>query len=184
MQKLSRRQVIATISTSTLALCPAVLNAAVYGWPDNFSDKVPHGQSRVVMVAAGEAVDITDLQPGEMAVLSRPNSDGEYSNLDGIQYVGVLHRTDAQIAAASDQPGTVQDPRYLVVDLVCPHRGYAIGLTDDPTRPFACTRTGGRHGSIFNASGEAVEGASDPGEFLSVPAYTLSVGSTVTLAIA
>lgn len=182
MQKLSRRQVIATFSAATVTLCPAVLNAAVYGWPDGYSDTEPQGAASTIEVSAGEAVDITALEPGEMAVLSRANGAGEFTNTGGVQYVGVLHRTPDQIAAGAGGAAT-QDDRYIVVNLVCPHRGYAIGLTDDPSTPFACTRTSGRHGSIFNAGAAAVGGATDEGELLSVPEYMLSVGDTATIAL-
>lgn len=181
MQKLTRRHVIATFSASSVTLCPAVLNAAVYGWADGFTDDAPQGQDRLVNVSGSETVDITDLAPGEMAVLARANSAGEFTNTGGTQYVGVLHRTAEQIAAGAG--AQTQDERYLVVNLVCPHRGFAIGLTDDPNTPFACTKTGGRHGSIFNAAGVGVGGASDDGDALSVPGYALTVGSTVTIAL-
>lgn len=182
MKTLSRRQVIATLSATTVTLCPAVVNAAIYGWPDGFSDEEPHGQSSLVNVSAGEVVDITALAPGELAVLARPNVAGEFSSTGGTQFVGVLHRTPEQIAAASGGAAT-QDARYLVVNLVCPHRGAALGLSDDPARPFACTRTSSRHGSLFDTAGKGVAGASDDSDVLSVPGYTLSVGDTVTIAL-
>ncbi|MEO1704633.1 MAG: hypothetical protein AAFR50_04755 [Pseudomonadota bacterium] len=106
MKTLSRRQVIATLSATTVTLCPAVVNAAIYGWPDGFSDEEPHGQSSLVNVSAGEVVDITALAPGELAVLARPNVAGEFSSTGGTQFVGVLHRTPEQIAAASGGAAT------------------------------------------------------------------------------
>ncbi|MEL6549734.1 MAG: hypothetical protein AAFQ54_05735 [Pseudomonadota bacterium] len=183
MQTLSRRQVIATLSTATVSLCPAVLNAAIYGWPDGFGDEMPVGQALTVDVSGGGAVDITALAPGELAVLSRPSSDGQFSGTGNVQYVGVLHRTAEQIAAASGGAAT-QDERYLVVNMVCPHRGAAIGVSDDPARPFACTRTSSRHGSLFDTAAKGVAGASDESDVLSVPSYTLNVGSTVTIELA
>ncbi len=182
MQKLSRRHVIASLSATTVTLCPAVLNAAVYGWPEGFSDKEPVGQARTLAVSSGEVVDISQLAPGEIAVLSRPSDEDEFAGTAGVQYVGILHRTEAQIAAATGG-AEVQDPAYLVVNMVCPHRGAAIGVSDDPARPFACTRTSSRHGSLFDTAGVGVAGASDSSDILSVPGYTLSVGDTVTIAL-
>ncbi|MEM1102035.1 MAG: hypothetical protein AAGH73_10980, partial [Pseudomonadota bacterium] len=121
--------------------------------------------------------------PGEVAVLARPSSEGMFSGTGGIQYVAVHHRTAAQQAAASGG-AAAQNPQYLVVNLVCTHRGAAIGITDDPSRPFACTRLGSRHGSVYDVSARGVAGAADDSDVLSVPAYTLSTGGAVTIELA
>ncbi|MEL6700293.1 MAG: hypothetical protein AAFO58_01235 [Pseudomonadota bacterium] len=182
MQKVSRRHVIATLSASSVMLCPALLNAqAQIDWPDSVADNKPIGEDRLITLAsANEPVDVSDLQPGEVAVIARANDGPDFSNTDQTQYVAVLRRTDDQIAAANDRDGTVQDERYFVANLVCPHRGYAIGMTGDASIPFACTRRGGRHGSEFDAAGLGVAGASD-GEYMSIPAYTLDASGVITL---
>ncbi|MEO1641552.1 MAG: hypothetical protein AAFU41_20170 [Pseudomonadota bacterium] len=187
MHRVSRRHVIATLTSSTVLLCPAILNAqsVQLDW-DNVPTDTPLGQNQLIEVAAGPAtVEISALAPGEVAVIARPTEDPEYSATGMIQYIAVHHRTEAQIAfgAANDRDGTVQDPAYFVVNLVCSHRGKAIGLTGNPDAPFACTDRGSRHSSVFDASGFGVSGASED-EYLSVPDYTISAnGSDVVLTL-
>ena len=186
MHQLTRRHVIATLSGGAVFLCPAILNAqsaADLGWED-IPDDTPIGQNQTITVDAGPAeVDITRLQPGEVAVIARPTTDEEYAGTGMIQYVAVHRRTEAQIAAAEDREGTVQDLGYFVVNLVCTHRGKAIGLTGNPEAPFACTDRRSRHSSVYNVSGFGVSGASED-EYLSIPDYTLSVGDSVILQLA
>ena len=187
MYKLTRRNVIAMVPSSAVVLCPALLNAQAVdpGWGEIPTD-APVGQDRVIDLPAGPAsVDISDLEPGALAVIARPSTDPEYTSTGMTQYIGVLHRTPEQIAfgAANDRAGAVQDPAYLVVNLVCTHRGKAIGFTGDADQPFACTDRGRRHSSNYNASGLGVAGASE-GEYLSIPTYTLTKGDTVILALA
>ena len=182
MQQLTRRHVMATLSSTTVLLCPAVLNAQTdlsINW-EGVPDDRPIGEDRLINVAAGPAeVDVTDLQPGEVAVIARPTEDPEYSNTGMVQYVAIHHRTEAQIAfgAANDREGTVQDPAYFVVNLLCSHRGKAIGLTGNAEAPFACTDRGSRHSSVYDATGFGVSGASED-EYLSIPEYTLQVSDT------
>ena len=180
MQKLTRRHVIATITTSSVMLCPAILNAQAaldLEWDDIATD-MPTGQDRLITVAAGPAqVDITDLLPGEVAVIARPSEDEKYSSTGMTQYVAVHRRTDAQIATAEDGAA------YFVANLLCSHRGKAIGLTGNPDAPFACTDRGGKHGSVYDGSGFGISGASE-GEFLSIPDYTLSTDDQVIVTLA
>lgn len=185
MYKLTRRHVIATLSSSALVLCPAILNAQALDldW-DGLSEKEPIGQDRTIQVEAGPAqIDISDLRAGEVAVIARPTEDPVFSGTDMIQYIAVHHRTETQRADAEDREGAIQDPTYFVVNLVCTHRGKAIGLTGDPDAPFACTDRGSRHSSVYDLAGFGVAGASE-GEYLSIPDYTLSVSDTVTLELA
>ena len=179
MQKLTRRHVLTTMTSTTVLLCPAILNAQTdlsIEW-EGIPDDRPIGEDRLIDVAAGPAeVDVTDLQPGEVAVIARPTDDPEYANTGMIQYIAVHHRTDAQIAfgAANDRDGTFQDPAYFVVNLLCTHRGKAVGLTGNPEAPFACTDRGSRHSSVYNATGFGVSGASED-EYLSIPDYTSQI---------
>ncbi len=188
MHKLTRRNVIATLTSSSVLLCPALLNAQTdltAEWGDVPTD-APVGHDTLINLPAGPAsVDITDLQPGEVTVIARPTEDPNYASTGNIQYVAVHHRTDEQAAfgAANDREGTVQDARYFVVDLVCTHRGKAIGLTGDPAAPFACTDRRSRHSSVYDASGFGVSGASE-GEYLSIPAYTLDTDGAIVLTLA
>ncbi len=187
MHKLTRRHVIATLSSTAVMLCPAILNAQSLDldW-DDIPTKAPVGEAALLEVGAGPAeVDVSTLNPGEVAVVARPSDDEIYTATGNTQYIGILRRTDAQIAfGAENDPDGVQDPEYLVVNLVCPHRGKAVGITGDPTTPFACTDRGDRHATDFNASGQVVSGAADVGEQLPVPAYTIATGAAVVLTIA
>ncbi len=178
MHKMTRRHVITTLSTSAVLLCPAILNAQTNideAWAD-IPDNAPIGEDRLISVAAGPAdVDVSELQPGEVAVIARPTEDEAYSGTGQTQFIAVHRRTADQIAfgATNDRDGTVQNPEYFVVNLLCTHRGKAIGITDNPEAPFACTDRGGRHASIYDASGFGVSGASED-EYLSIPTYTIA----------
>ncbi len=187
MYKLTRRNVIAMVPSSSLLLCPAILNAQTVDldW-DDIPTTAPVGEDKLINLEAGPAtVDITDLEPGQVAVVARPSEDPEYSSTGNTQYIAVMRRTDAQIAFGSenDRPGTVQDPAYFIVNLVCTHRGKAIGMTGNPDVPFACTDRGGRHSSNYDASGFGIAGASED-EYLSIPDYSLTTGAQVVLNLA
>ena len=136
------------------------------------------------MSAAGESeVEISALQPGQVAVVGRPSDDGAYTNTGGVRYIAILRRNDAQMAVEAPAIA-VQDPNYFVADLTCPHRGFAIGITGLPDAPFACTKTGSRHKSVFNAGGLGISGASD-GELMSVPDHTIeNSGASVVVRFA
>ncbi|MEO0916598.1 MAG: hypothetical protein AAFY31_06395 [Pseudomonadota bacterium] len=186
MHKITRRNVIARLSGASTALfCPALLNAQdglALDWEGIPTDR-PVGEDLLVTVDAGPAeVDVTALQPGEIAVIARPTDDEDYADTGMTQYVAVHRRTDEQAAfgEANDRAGTVQDPRYFVVNLVCTHRGSAIGLTSDPQAPFACTDRRDRHGSVFDPSGLGIAGASED-EYLPIPEYTLNETPAVVL---
>lgn len=183
MYRLSRRNVIATVTSTSVLLCPHILSAQTLdlSW-DDIPTSAPIGEDALFELGAGPVdVDISALAPGEVAVIARPSDDGEFSSTGQVNYVAVLHRTDAQIAAAGDNSRAVatENPAYLVVSLVCPHRGKAVGMTGNPDLPFACTDRGRRHSSVFDAAGAGVSGASDDEE-LAVPPYTLA-GTTLSL---
>ena len=179
MHKMTRRQVIAMIPSSTVLLCPAILNAQTNidaEWAD-IPTTAPVGESYLINVPAGPAeVDVTSLLPGEITVIARPTDDEAYASTGMTQYIAIHHRTAEQIdfGTANDRDGTIQNPSYFVANLVCTHRGKAIGITGNPVSPFACTDRGDRHSSIYDATGLGVSGASD-GEYLSIPDYEISV---------
>lgn len=179
MHKMTRRQVIAMIPSSTVLLCPAILNAQTNidaDWAD-IATTAPIGENYLIEVPTGPAeVDVTALLPGEVTVIARPTDDETYGSTGMIQYIAVHRRTDEQIAfgATNDREGTVQNPAYFVANLVCTHRGKAIGITGNPDAPFACTDRGDRHSSVFDAVGLGISGASE-GEYLSIPDYEISV---------
>ncbi|MEO0359452.1 MAG: hypothetical protein AAF386_14440, partial [Pseudomonadota bacterium] len=161
------------------ALCPAAAFAAVDWKAPQVGDSMPVGEDQLLDIAEGAtSVDISALMPGEVAVMKRPNADAAYLNTGGVQHIALHRRTPAQMTDAGD------GAEYYVFNMVCPHRGFAISLTTDPARPFACNKQGGRHGSVFNAAGMGIEGAS-LGDPLTVPGHQIAVsGDTVTLTLA
>lgn len=188
MQKLTRRNIITTLTATSVLLCPAVLNAHEdedFSWGPSVDTNKPSGQDRLVMLKdRSEPVDVTDLDLGQVAVVGVPTGHPDYFSTGMVQYVAILRRSPSQIEAAqkSDRTATVEDQRYLVVNLVCPHKGFAIGITPMEDRPFACTKEGKRHHSIFDSSGFGVHGKSS-GEYMSVPKYTLDIEGDVTKAV-
>lgn len=172
MNKLSRRHVIVTLSSSAVFLCPAVLNAAttadLSGWEGIPTDR-PTGHDQILSLEAGSAsVDISELQPGDVAVIARPNDSTDYAATGQTQFVAAMRRDDD----------------YLIVELTCPHRGKAIGLTGDPKVPFACTDRGRHHLSEFDSNGTGVAGKSS-GEAMIVPEHELVFsGEQVVLELA
>lgn len=189
MHKLTRRNVIATLSGSAVLLCPALLNAQtsadLSSW-DGIETTKPINENQLLTVAAGPVeVEVAGLTPGQVAVIARPNDGEDYSATEQVQYIAVLRRTEEQMAhgAANDIPGASTDPNYLVVELICPHRGKAIAMTGDPAVPFACTDRRGRHSSEFDAAGNGIAGASD-GDPMTVPAHSIAVnGDQVVLSL-
>ncbi|WP_181820917.1 hypothetical protein [Loktanella sp. D2R18] len=176
---MTRRQVIAMIPSSTVLLCPAILNAQTNiatEWAD-IPTTAPIGEKNLIEVPAGPAeIDVTALLPGEVTVVARPTDDESYASTGMIQYIAVHHRTADQITfgETNDRDGAIQNPAYFVANLVCTHRGKAIGITGNPEAPFACTDRGDRHSTVFDATGLAISGASE-GDYLSIPEYEISV---------
>ncbi len=161
MKKISRRHVIATLASSTTFLCPAVLNAAtsadLSGWVDIPTDSPP-GLKKVLRLGSGPAsIDISELKPGDITVISRPNDSVDYAGTGQIQFVAAMRR--------------IKD--YLIVELTCPHKGKAVGLTGDPKVPFACTKRGRYHSSEFDSNGLGVAGKSS-GDPMIVPEHKLT----------
>ncbi len=101
MHRLTRRHVIHVIATvgasSTGVFCPALLNAqpvTLVDWDGIPTDR-PIGEDRLIEVEAGPVeIDISELEPGEVAVITRPTDDPAYSETGMIQYVAVHHRTE------------------------------------------------------------------------------------------
>ncbi len=178
MYKMTRRHVITTISTSAVLLCPAILNAQTNldtEWAD-IPDNKPIGEDRLITIGADTSeVDVSELLPGEVTVIARPTENTEFSATGMMQYIAVHRLTEEQIAfgAVNDRDGTVQNPEYFVVNLLCTHRGKAIGITGNPEAPFACTDRGSRHSSVYDATGFGISGASE-GEYLSIPEHTIT----------
>ena len=161
MKKISRRHVIVTLASTATFLCPAVLNAAttadLSGWADIPTDS-PVGLSQILRLNSGPAsIDISELKPGDVTVVARPNDSKDYAGTGQTQFVAAMRK----------------DKDYLVVELTCPHKGKAIGLTGDPKVPFACTKRGRYHSSEFDSNGLGVAGKSS-GDPMIVPEHKLS----------
>ena len=161
MKKISRRHVIVTLASTATFLCPAVLNAAttvdLSGWA-NIPTDIPMGIKQVLRLGNGPtSIDISQLKPGDVSVIARPNDSADYAGTRQTQFVAVLRR----------------DKDYLIVELTCPHKGKAIGLTGDPKVPFACTKRGRYHSSEFDSNGLGVAGKSS-GDPMIVPEYKLN----------
>ena len=114
MKEISRRHVIVTLASTATFLCPAVLNAAttadLSGWADIPTD-IPMGLKQVLRLGNGPAsIDISQLKPGDVSVIARPNDSADYAGTGQMQYVAVMRR----------------DKDYLIVELTCPHKGLSL----------------------------------------------------------
>jgi hypothetical protein len=161
MKKISRRHVIGTLASSAALLCPAVLTAAtsadLSSWADIPTDS-PAGVKEILRLGKGPAkIDISQLKPGDVAVIARPDDSADYAGTGLTQFVAAMRR----------------DKDYLIVELTCPHKGKAIGLTGDPKVPFACTKRGRYHSSEFDSNGLGVAGKSS-GDPMIVPEHKLN----------
>ena len=162
MIKISRRHVIVTLTTSVAFLCPAVLNAAtsadLSSWANIPTDS-PAGLTEILRLGKGPAsINISELKPGDVTVIARPDDNADYAGTGQTQFVAVMRK----------------DNDYLIVELTCPHKGKAVGLTGDPEVPFACTKRGRYHSSEFDSNGLGVAGKSS-GEPMIVPEYNLTI---------
>ena len=93
----------------------AALAVAVPGLAHGKGD-VPTGETEIIDLMDASAIDVSALQPGEMVVVWMNST-----------FVGILHRTAEQQAAAAAEAGAlsgesdadrVVDPAYLVAELV------------------------------------------------------------------
>ena len=161
MKKISRRHVIVTLASTATFLCPAVLNAAtsadLSSWANIPTDR-PVGLSQILQLSRGPAsIDISELKPGDITVIARPDDSADYAGTGQTQFVAVMRK----------------NKNYLVVELTCPHKGKAIGLTGDPKVPFACTKRGRYHSSEFDSNGLGVAGKSS-GDPMIIPEHMLT----------
>ena len=102
-------------------------------------------------------IDISELKPGDVTVIARPNDSEDYAGTGQTQFIAAMRK----------------DKDYLIVELTCPHKGKAIGLTGDPNVPFACTKRGRYHSSEFDSNGLGVAGKSS-GDPMIIPKHKLS----------
>ena len=161
MKKISRRHIIVTLASSAAFLCPAVLNAAtstdLSSWANIPTDS-PAGLTEILWLGKGPAsIDISELKAGDVTVIARPDDSADYAGTGQTQFVAAMRR----------------DKDYLIVELTCPHKGKAVGLTGDPKVPFACTKRGGHHSSEFDSNGLGVAGKSS-GDPMIIPEHKLN----------
>ena len=161
MKKISRRHVIVPLASTATFLCPAVLNAAttadLSSWATIPTDS-PAGLSQILRLGTGPAsIDISELKPGDVTVIARPDENADYAGTGQTQFVAAMRK----------------DKDYLIVELTCPHKGKAVGLTGDPKVPFACTKRGRYHSSEFDSNGLGVAGKSS-GDPMIVPVHKLT----------
>ena len=95
---------------------------------------LPTGQSGdILTLDTSVSYDLSAMAPGDMVAFQ-----------DGINFIGVVHRTDEQIEAAQENASLsaandaeiVVDQRFLVVNLRCEHRGCRL---DIPVRRTPCS---------------------------------------------
>ena len=120
MKKISRRHVIVTLASTATFLCPAVLNAAttadLSGWA-NIPTDIPMGLKQVLRLGNGPAsIDISQLKPGDVSVIARPNDSADYAGTGQTQFVAAMRR----------------DKDYLIVELTCPHKGCLLSTSPSP----------------------------------------------------
>ena len=161
MKEISRRHVIVTLASTATFLCPALLNAAttadLTSWANIPTDS-PAALTQILRLDNGPAsIDISELKPGDVTVIARPNDSADYSATGQTQFIAAMRR----------------DKDYLIVELTCPHKGKAVGLTGDPKVPFACTDRGKYHSSEFDFNGVGVAGKSS-GDPMVVPEHRLT----------
>ena len=132
----------------------AALAVAVPGLAHGKGD-VPTGETEIIDLMDASAIDVSALQPGEMVVVWMNST-----------FVGILHRTAEQQAAAAAEAGAlsgesdadrVVDPAYLVAELKCLHRGCYVGYIDTPEAAFKCPC----HRTTFDTSGRVIKGKTD-----------------------
>ena len=132
----------------------AALSIAVPGLAHGKGD-VPTGETEIIDLMDASAIDVSALQPGEMVVVWMNST-----------FVGILHRTNEQQAAAAAAVGAlsgesdadrVADPAYLVAELKCLHRGCYVGYVDTPEAAFKCPC----HRTTFDTSGRVIKGKTD-----------------------
>ena len=116
MEKVSRRHVIVTLASTATLLCPAVLKAAttadLSSWADIPTDS-PAGLSKILRLGSGPSrIDISELKPGDVTVIARPNDSADYAGTGQTQFVAAMRK----------------DKDYLIVELTCPHKGKAFPL--------------------------------------------------------
>jgi len=112
----------------------------------------PIGQKQTIDLGDATSVDVTALEPGELAVVFMNGT-----------FVGILRRTEDQQAAAGAVDGAMSgetddertvNPEYLVAELKCLHRGCYVAYTGEAENAFTCPC----HRTTFDAAGRVISG--------------------------
>lgn len=144
--KITRRHVLKAGASIGVGCCMSATGVAVA----QRRGALPTGQSGdILTLDTSVSYDLSAMAPGDMVAFQ-----------DGINFVGVVHRTDAQIEAAqgneslsaADDADIVIDPRFLVVNLRCEHRGCQVGYTGEADTMFQCPC----HRTSFDSAGRVL----------------------------
>ena len=142
---IDRRDVIrGGLAAGAVALLPAGLAHA--------KGEEPAGQTQTIELGDASSVDVSALNPGELAVVAMNGT-----------FVGILRRTEEQQAAAAATEGALSgesdadrtvDAEYLVAELKCLHRGCYVEYTGAADTAFSCPC----HRTAFDAAGRVISG--------------------------
>ena len=142
---IDRRDVIrGGLAAGAAALLPASLAHA--------KGEQPTGQTQLIELGDATSVDVSALNPGELAVIFMNGT-----------FVGVLRRSEEQQAAAAAVDGALSgetdeertvDAEYLVAELKCLHRGCYVAYTGEAEKTFTCPC----HRTSFDAAGRVIAG--------------------------
>ena len=112
----------------------------------------PTGQTETIELGDATSVDVSALNPGELAVIMMNGT-----------FVGILRRNEEQQTAAAATDGALSgesdadrtvDAEYLVAELKCLHRGCYVAYTGDAETAFKCPC----HRTTFDAAGRVISG--------------------------
>ena len=114
--------------------------------------EAPIGETETIELGDASSVDVSALNPGELAVIMMNGT-----------FVGILRRTEDQQNAAAAVEGALSgetdadrtvDAEYLVAELKCLHRGCYVAYTGESDRTFVCPC----HRTSFDAAGRVISG--------------------------
>lgn len=142
---IDRRDVIrGGLAAGAAALLPAGLAHA--------KGEQPIGQTQTIELGDATSVDVSALNPGELAVIAMNGT-----------FVGVLRRTEEQQASAAAVDGALSgetdaertvNAEYLVAELKCLHRGCYVAYTGEAENAFVCPC----HRTSFDTAGRVISG--------------------------
>ena len=144
--KITRRHVLKAGASIGVGCCMSVAGVA----SAQRRGALPTGQSGdILTLDTSVSYDLAAMAPGDMVAFQ-----------DGINFIGVVHRTDEQIQSAQENASLstskdseiVVDQRFLVVNLRCEHRGCQVGYTGEADAMFLCPC----HRTSFDSAGRVL----------------------------